>query len=564
MINNYLNTTEYKLIKDLLNENTILYVTEKLKDILMINKKNNSTCFTKRITTPLINKGIIYVRLSDEDISNNISKSILNQLLMLLTFCNDKKINVVGIFYEEDISGIDATRIEWNKSLKFCELGNTDIYVCKTQARFARSIEFIEKYLHKKFIEWNIRFLSIVDNIDTYNKDNKKSSQITAMVDEWRIEEQSINTKKTLRAKNNAGEWTGAFAPYGYKEDPQDRYHLIIDEEAAKIVKMIYQLYIEGMGYTKICNKLNSENIPTPSKYKKLIGSKYRCPNYPNGTDYWNIDTIRKILHDETYDGLLIQHRTEKVAYNIKKIKRIPKCEQSIIACAHERIIDSEISKIVRNKFKEINANRIRPNKDGNIHIFSGKVYCEECNHIFQKNMCKSGSNYSINKKAYLHCRNHNCNNKSYIRYEVLENIILKEINKMIDIYGNEKLLNNYYNIKKNKDKTVKKLQKEKEIINSSINILKRRFITLYYDKADGFITNKEYLLLKDNNQKDLDNIRKRINLINKKLLNNNKSLNINHFRQLNRLIIEKYISRIIIGKQENNNRLIKIVWNTN
>lgn len=340
---NYLETIEFKTIKRLLSEDNLEYMTEYLRTLLKVSKPNNPSCFRKNgligsYHTPG-KRGIIYVRLSQEDLDRekgNVSKSILNQLLMLLTYCNDKEIEVVGIFYEEDISGSDGTREEWNKTLLFCELGNTDVYVCKTQARFARSIEFVEKYLHKKFIEWNIRFLSIVDNIDTSNKGNKKSSQITAMVDEWKIEEQSINTKKTLRAKNNAGQWTGSFAPYGYIEDPDDMYHLIVDEEAAKVVREIYSMYANGMGYFKICELLNERKIPTPSRHKKLQGLKFVCPYYPNGAEYWNIDTIRKILLDETYDGILIQHRTERIAYNIKGFKKNSK-KRAIYNCLCSR-----------------------------------------------------------------------------------------------------------------------------------------------------------------------------------------------------------------------------------
>ena len=211
-VQNYNDTLEFRKIKELICEDHLEYVTEYLRKLLKIKKPNNPLCFQKSlfksVFSPNIygNRVIIYVRLSVEDLEKtegNVSKSILNQLLMLLTYCRDKQLELVGIFYEEDISGSDETRKEWNKSLLFCELGNTNIYICKSQSRFARSIEFVEKYLHKKFIEWNIRFLSIVDNIDTNNRGNKKSSQITAMTDEWRIEEQSVNTKRTLRAKND-------------------------------------------------------------------------------------------------------------------------------------------------------------------------------------------------------------------------------------------------------------------------------------------------------------------------------------------------------------------------
>ncbi len=678
----YLETIEFKTIKKLLCEDNLEYMTEYLRTLLKVSKPNNPYCFRKNgligsYHTPG-KRGIIYVRLSQEDLDRekgNVSKSILNQLLMLLTYCNDKGIEVIGIFYEEDISGSDGTREEWNKTLLFCELGNTDIYVCKTQARFARSIEFVEKYLHKKFIEWNIRFLSIVDNIDTYNKGNKKSSQITAMVDEWKIEEQSINTKKTLRAKNNAGQWTGSFAPYGYIEDPDDMYHLVIDEEAAKVVREIYSMYANGIGYYKICLSLNERKIPTPSKHKKLQGLKFVCPQCPNGAEYWNVDTIRRILLDETYDGLLIQHRTERIAYNIKGFKKIPKNEQSIIACAHERIIDPEISKVVRKKFsdrktkidltnarknakeliktiqdnlKDYNTpedkllilncainnlensiigndlkdislkydtlrektlllnselyskimeqvdilttttNRSRPGKNGEVHIFSKKVYCAVCGKSFQKNLCKSGPRKNPFMKPYLHCRNHRrsagitCDNTSYIRFEVLEELVLNEINTMIDNYVNQKSLEKNYYAKKahiDYEKDLIILQKEKEDINKKINKISDRFAMLYDDKADGIISATEFVMLKNKYQSDINNFNIRIEEIDKEINELKEKENvaesersilekftqqgIKHLEKLDRFTVDQLISKITIGKKdENNNRPIKIFWN--
>ena len=673
----YLETIEFKTIKKLLCEDNLEYMTDFLRNLLKVSKPNNPNCFKKNgiihsYHTPG-KRGIIYVRLSQEDLDRekgNVSKSILNQLLMLLTYCNNKEIEVVGIFYEEDISGSDGSRQEWNKTLLFCELGNTDIYVCKTQARFARSIEFVEKYLHKNFIQWNIRFLSIVDNIDTYNKGNKKSSQITAMVDEWKIEEQSINTKKTLRAKNDAGQWTGSFAPYGYIEDPDDMYHLIVDEEAAKVVREIYSMYANGIGYFKICKYLNENKIPTPSKYKKLQGLKYVCPYYPNGSEFWDIDSVRKILLDETYDGLLIQHRTEKIAYNIKGSKKIPKNEQSIVACAHDRIVDPDISRIVRKKFTDrrakidlenarkdsrqlINAiqknlknysveeeklmalnnaisdlensliqtdlndisskydslreqtlflnsdlystimdqidvmttsnSRARPGKNGEVHIFSRKVYCAVCGKTFQKNCCKSGPRKNPFMKPYLHCRNHRsgggltCDNKNYIRYEVLEELVLNEINKMIDKYYNlEKLEENYYSKKAHIDyeKDMAILQKEKIDIEKKLNKINDRFAMLYDDKADGIISATEFVMLKNKYQNDINNFNLRIEAINKEIYDiidkennatNEKSVleKYTHIDKLDRLVIDEFISKILIGKKdENNNRPIKIFWN--
>ena len=597
----YNSSVEFKAIKELIIEDNLIYVSNFIKKLLNISKENDLSCFNPtnaidNYSYQILNKKrvILYVRLSVEDLERkdtSVSKSILNQLLMLLQYCKDHDFEVVGIFYEEDISGGDENRPEWNKSLLFCEYGQTDIYICKTQSRFARDVEMIERYLHKRFIEWNIRFLSIVDHSDTSQKGNKLQRQITAIVDERKIEEQSINTKATLRGKNKAGQWTGSFACYGYIEDPNDQYHLVPDPSAAKIVQKIYESYAGGMGYFKICRYLNENNIPTPSKYKKLNGSNYVCPIAPSGSEFWNIDSIRKILKDETYDGILIQNRTETVAHNIKKKRKIPKNQQTIIACSHERIIDPKISRIVRDKLNaritkngETTNCRCKPGKNGEIHIFSQKVYCEECGKVFQKTSCKSGPRDNPTKKDYLLCRTHKrtcgtaCTNNSSIRIEVLEELILNEINKQIEKYYNQSEFEKCYYEKKvnsNYEKDIKVLEEENLKFEKKVKEYTNRFSLLYEDRANEIITTTEFIMLKNNYNEEIlklnnlistneNNIIKLKEKKERQLQEQDIFKEYRHIKKLDRYVVETFISKIVVGKinKETKKRTINIIWN--
>ena len=599
--------TEFKAIKELLIEQNLMYVTGFIRELLNIKVTDEPTCFSSSLKgkKPYQNvygkKTILYLRLSIEDIERkdnsgaktSVSKSILNQLLMLLQYCQDNNFEVVGIFYEEDISGGDENRPEWQKSLQFCENGYTDIYLCKTQARFARDVEMIERYLHKRFIEWNIRFLSIVDHCDTSVKGNKLLRQFTAIVDERKIEEQSINTKATLRGKNKAGLWTGSFACYGYIEDPNDQYHLIVDPQAGKVVRKIYELYAKGLGYAKIVKYLNERKIPTPSKHKYLQGLKYVCPQAPTGAEYWNTDTVRKILMNETYDGVLIQNRTETIAHNIKKKRKLPKSEQTIVACSHERIVDPKISRIVRAKFSaraksthnsEMLQTRAKPTKNGEVHIFSQKVYCACCGKILQKTNFKSGTRDNPTKKDYLKCRTRKklgsiaCANNSSIRSEVLEEVILNEINKQINKYYNQIKFNKSYYEKKvnlNYDEDIKILEEEKVLLDKKVKEHSNRFSILYEDRLSGIITPNEFIILKTKYDSEINTFNSRIIEINEEMtsLTNRKEQqkqeqNIfkeyKNLKTLDRLAIETFISKIVIGKinEETKQREMNIVWN--
>ena len=153
----------------------------------------------------------IYCRLSDEDknkrLATDDSESIQNQKSMLIAYALDRGWNIYKIYSDDDYSGADRNRPDFCRMLVDCENGKIDIVLCKTQSRFSRDMEIIEKYIHGKFLEWNIRFISIVDHADTEIKGNKKQRQINGLVNEWYLEDVSENVKRTLHHKMKKGEF---------------------------------------------------------------------------------------------------------------------------------------------------------------------------------------------------------------------------------------------------------------------------------------------------------------------------------------------------------------------
>jgi len=188
----------------------------------------------------LNNRVAIYCRLSKEDDKQGESESIQNQKSMLLSHALKQEWEVVGIYADDDFSGTDSDRPEWLKMLAECEDGNIDIVLCKTQSRFSRDMGVIEKYIHGKFIEWRIRFVSIVDNADSSNKGNKKARQIMALTNEWYVEEISDNIRAVFKDKMGKGEYIATFAPYGYKKNSEVKNTIVIDDNTAPIVRQIY------------------------------------------------------------------------------------------------------------------------------------------------------------------------------------------------------------------------------------------------------------------------------------------------------------------------------------
>lgn len=518
-----------------------------------------------------------YYRLSDEDRDkqNKVddSESIKNQKHLLLDeIAKHPNYVLVDEYCDEDLSGAGTYRPEFERLIKDCELGKIDIVLCKSQSRFSRDMEIIEKYLHNKFIEWNVRFISISDNADTSNPGNKKSRQINGLVNEWYLEDVSNNIRSAFHSKMKQGEFISPFASYGYEVSKEDNNKLVVDPVASVVVKDIFNLYLSGLGFTGIAKHLNSKDIPCPSLYKYLKGIKLNViSNRPREQIKWTTNAIKTILTNELYLGHLIQGKRTTVSYKNHKIINKDKSLWIRKENMHEAIIDDETFNKVQVELKR----RTKPMKNtGMVHIFSGKVFCLECEHYLRK---KNSARHE-----YLVCSNNrdgynDCINKSAMRYDTLEDIVLNAINDKIKKYYDEELLKkeeSKKNISRFADR-IKALEIEKKELEQKILKNKDYLKSLYKDKVNGIITINQFEDLLSDFNKDEDKCNKRIIEINNEMneyslkqetsLNNKKIFSkYKTLKKLNRVIVDEFIDKIYIGKinKETNTRNIQIKWN--
>lgn len=570
---------ELQRIKSYLSLKNVKYISKNIIKLLDLNIENDEKCFkNNNVKKDNICRVALYIRLSVEDgdiIDGDVSKSIKNQLLILLDECKKREWIVVAIFCEEGISGTDDNRVEWRKLLKFCEYRNTEIVLCKSQSRFSRSMEMIEKYLHNEFINWNIRFVGLVDSTDTAVVGNKKTRQINGLVNEWQVEDQSINIRAIIKNKQSNGLFTGAFAPYGYKKDPKDKYHLIIDEEAASVVRRIFSMFANGNGVTQICKYLNENKISIPSLYKYEKGSKYNNHKIKK-TDtedihVWRTNTIYQILKNEVYIGTLVQHKNENISYKNKKQVSVPKEERIIVPHCHKPIIEDRIWKTVNSRFGK--KKRVKEISNGEISIFSNKIKCGHCGHKFYRNSKKTKDKtfkYWLCGNRY----NYLCKNTKSIKEEELYELILNEINKLIEKYKNKNLIEKSYNeqnILIQYEDNIKNLKKEENNIKEKMQKKENALALMYEDKANKIITLEEFLNLKNKNNIDLENLNVRLNHIKEELkileIKRNQKIKVKEdlkIEKLNRKIIDTFITNIIISDYDEKlrTRKISIEWN--
>lgn len=441
-------------------------------------------------------KAAIYCRLSEEDRNkrseNDDSNSIQNQKTMLLQYAMQQEWEIYRIYSDDDYTGADRKRPEFNRLLADAKARRFDIILCKTQSRFTRELELVEKYIHGLFPLWGIRFISVVDHADTDNRGNKKSRQINGLINEWYLEDMSENIKSVLTSRRQNGYHIGSFALYGYRKDPERKGHLLVDEEAAQVVREVFTLFSRGYGKTAIARILNDRGIPNPAEYKRQKGMRYRQPETKQST-LWKYSAISSMLVNEIYIGNMVQGKYGSASYKTKKNVPRPKSEWYTVEGTHEPIISRELWDAVLQK----NAERTKPFSSGKTGLFAGKARCANCGYTLRSS--KKG------EKRYLQCPNRHVAKDScegaFISVERLERMVREELNRLLTVYLDEDLLKaeqKKYSPPYGKE-TLSPIQQELHSLRERISLYQKEqeeyaksLRAVYMDRARGLLPERE------------------------------------------------------------------------
>ncbi len=434
-------------------------------------------------------KAAIYCRLSEEDRNkSNVdddSASIQNQKSMLLEYAHSQNWEVYHIYSDDDYTGADRNRPEFQRLLQDAENKQFDIVLCKTQSRFTRELELVEKYIHGLFPLWGIRFVSIVDNADTDIRGNKKSRQINGLVNEWYLEDMSENIRSVLKNRRENGFHIGATALYGYKKDPDHKGHLIIDEEAAKIVREVFTLFSQGYGKSTIARMLNDRDIPNPTEYKRQKGIILSPPKQKNST-LWKYFSIANMLANEMYIGNMVQGKYGSVSYKTKKNKPRPKEQWYRVEGTHEPIIEKELW----DKVQAMREQKAKPFTTGTIGLFSKKALCAECGYVLRSG--KRG------KWRYLTCPNRSVSKDAcegaFISVERLERKVIAELKRLSEEYLDQDELERNITCSNHYEKQKLCLQENMTVYEKKIQEYGKAIRELYMDKVKEILTESDYL----------------------------------------------------------------------
>lgn len=426
----------------------------------------------------------LYYRLSQEDERQGESVSIDNQRAILRKYAEERGFEIHDEYIDDGVSGTTFQRPEVQRLLDDAKTGVINTIIVKDLSRFGRNYIEVGQYVDYVFPAFGIRFIAIQDNIDTENRDSNAMEMmpVVNIFNEWH----AANTSKKIRAvlKSNArdGKYHARKAPYGYVKSDTEKKTPVIDEEAAAVVKRIFEMRASGLSPHKIADILNEENIPNPSKYSM---DKYGIVGKRNHFGLWSFVAVNSILKNPTYLGHMAQQRCGSISYKNHKRYKKDESEWIVVKNTHEPIVTQELWDKVREVEQSVSQGR--KTKRGYTHPLSGFLFCADCGGKMKLNYNNRNGKIDFN----FNCGNHMRIGKAYcfshyISAKTIEEIVLGDIREMSQrIVLDEKAIREEF-IRHNAelaDKAIKSAKKELQAKRKRTEELSRLMQLAYEDR---------------------------------------------------------------------------------
>lgn len=499
----------------------------------------------------------LYCRLSRDDELAGESNSITNQKSILSKYAKDNNFQNIKFFVDDGYSGTTFTRPAFIEMMELAESGKIGTIIVKDHSRLGRNRLVVGQLLEEDFVRLNIRYIAIMDNIDS-----SKGLNDFLPIQDWFNEMHAKNTSQKVRAvlknKGESGISLANNVPYGYKKDENDKTKWLVDETSAEIVKEIFNLFIQGHGTFEIARILRERKVLTPSEYNASISTNSNNQEYQYK---WCGTTVAGILDRQEYIGDTINFKCTTRSYKDKTRVNLPKEDRKIFKNTHEPIIDEYTWNIA----KQLRNNRKKRAKSGKKSIFSGLLFCYDCG----KKMYFQSPVVDLNNKDHYRCSSYKHDTSSctshYISDDALQSIVLENIQRVIsymkdyeDLFIQEQLQKSTQDELKQISKNKKELEKARNRVIEIDNL----FMHIYEDNVSGKITDDRFRNLSFNYDKEQRELKTKIEQLLKDIENTEKKdtditqfiSNVKKYTEITELsseILNELIEKIVIHQQE-------------
>ena len=457
----------------------------------------------------------LYERLSRDDEMQGESNSIVNQKRYLEEYAQAQGFKNIRHFTDDGYSGTNFKRPGFQKMIAAIEAGEIDVVCVKDLSRFGRDYLKVGFYTEIMFPEKGVRFIAINNSVDSANPMENDFTPFLNIMNEWYAKDTSNKIRAIFRSRMQDGKRCSGAIPYGYRRDPEDKNHLLIDEEAAKVVRRIYQMVIDGMGSQAIANQLTADNVLIPSAYlEQSEHGESRNHSYHDPCR-WNCTAVSYILDKQEYMGHTVLGKTICENFKTKKRRKARPDELIIFENTHEPIIDAETWHLVQ----KLRRRTRRKLANGSYsHRLSGLVYCADCGKRLSYSSPQSqhrpdGKTYDADssfrcptyKSMYGECTMH------YIKSSTLDKLVDEAVRKIARyVLRNEQAFLEQVRVLTSADQKHTQSEDKKELVNIKKRIaeLDNYIKRLYEGNASGKIPDRQFEKLMaqyDSEQQELE-----------------------------------------------------------
>lgn len=457
----------------------------------------------------------LYERLSRDDEMQGESNSIVNQKRYLEEYAQAQGFKNIRHFTDDGYSGTNFKRPGFQEMIAAIEAGEIDVVCVKDLSRFGRDYLKVGFYTEIMFPEKGVRFIAINNSVDSANPTENDFTPFLNIMNEWYAKDTSNKIRAIFRSRMQDGKRCSGAIPYGYRRDPEDKNHLLIDEEAAKVVRRIYQMVIDGMGSQAIANQLTADNVLIPSAYlEQSEHGESRNHSYHDPCR-WNCTAVSYILDKQEYMGHTVLGKTICENFKTKKRQKARPDELIIFENTHEPIIDAETWHLVQ----KLRRRTRRKLANGSYsHRLSGLVYCADCGKRLSYSSPQSqhrpdGKTYDADssfrcptyKSMYGECTMH------YIKSSTLDKLVDEAVRKIARyVLRNEQAFLEQVRVLTSADQKHTQSEDKKELVNIKKRIaeLDNYIKRLYEGNASGKIPDRQFEKLMaqyDSEQQELE-----------------------------------------------------------
>ena len=460
----------------------------------------------------------IYCRLSQDDGSLGESGSIQTQKAILTQYCQEHHMEIVDCYCDDGWSGTNFDRPAFQRMIGDIEAGRVNTVIVKDLSRFGREYAQMGLYIEHYFEEKGVRFLSLAENIDSSQGLNNLVLPFTNVINSLYARQASEKTKAAHRARAKNGMFLGSRAPYGYQKDPNDRHHLIVDPEAAEVVKEIFRMFADGIGYVRMTKILRERNILNPQAY-----FNQNNPDYYKHSDYWrkpfdwHATSVRAILNNPVYLGKLTFGKTKTKGFFDKRRVATEESDWIVVEHTHEPLVSQELWDTVHQMMKA----RRRENSSGHVQPFAGLVKCAGCGSSLNASYDKKKGKYTgFSCWVYKNYGKQRCTSHA-IGWQTLNRLVLEDIRRNAQV---AKLAAARYvgvllraKLEKEKGETVR-AERELKKAEKRIGELDKILAKLYEDQALGKISEVRYQAMAPGYEAEQASLQERVSQLREQL----------------------------------------------